>query len=109
MEITDFSLWDIQRAWSQAVNAVRIVHGKGVVHFDIKPENFLCFFKADDARRENVILKLADFGVSVKMRTGCTHISKDTPVGTIKYMAPETIYQVGGRINSFLKIFFFIP
>ena len=27
------------------------------------------------------------------MQTGGTHISKAAPVGTIKYMAPETIFQ----------------
>ena len=92
-------LTEVADCWSQAARAVQGVHACGIVHFDIKPENFLCFFRpgsrADTPKSDNLILKLADFGVSAKMQTDDTHISKAAPVGTIKYMAPETICQVG--------------
>ena len=39
-------------------------------------------------------MKLADFGVSAKMATEATHVSKENPCGTPKYMAPEIMFQV---------------
>ena len=66
--------------WLQAMEAVSAVHARGIVHFDLKPENFLCFFHGEGAAGEgaapHVQIKLADFGVSVQIATGATHVTK---------------------------------
>ena len=87
----------------QACLAVQSVHSRGILHFDLKPENFLCFEEggegeggADTMKTSGIVIKLADFGVSAQMTTCQTHITRETPVGSIKYMAPETISQQQG-------------
>ena len=87
----------------QACLAVQSVHARGILHFDLKPENFLCFEQGGEGEEEpdtmktnGIIIKLADFGVSAQMTTCQTHITRETPVGSIKYMAPETISQQHG-------------
>ncbi|CAD7968227.1 unnamed protein product, partial [Amoebophrya sp. A25] len=70
--------------FGQMVQAVHAVHARGIMHFDLKPENFLLV----DGR-----VKLADFGVAGQVGDGETHISRNGQVGTTRYMAPEQIYQ----------------
>ena len=85
----------------QACLAVQSVHSRGILHFDLKPENFLCFEEGGaggdhTSPKNGIVIKLADFGVSAQMTTCQTHITRETPVGSIKYMAPETIFQQQG-------------
>ncbi len=68
--------------------AVAVVHREGIVHFDLKAENFLCV--GED-------LKLSDFGIAAVVRHDKSHVSKHGPTGTVKYMAPEAIYQAGQK------------
>merc|ERR1719507_2048419 len=73
----------------------------GVVHRDVKPENFL--FSTREARREPLPplaapLKLIDFGLS--RRLGFEAGARMTPkIGTTEYMAPEAF---AGRIKPML-------
>lgn len=72
--------------WKQIVGAVATCHSKGVVHFDLKPENFL---------RCGSRIKLTDFGLSNPIASHRTHVSRRGHAGTPRYMAPETIHQTG--------------
>lgn len=57
--------------WVQTLTAsLRIIHNKGIIHHDIKPDNIVF--------SQNGIIKIADFGVA----------NKD--IGTRAYLAPET-------------------
>jgi serine/threonine-protein kinase len=66
----------------QALEAVAHAHGAGIIHCDIKPENFILF---PDHR-----LRLGDFGISKIVQRRMTASGS----GTIGYVAPE---QAMGR------------
>ncbi|TCJ36427.1 WD40 repeat domain-containing serine/threonine protein kinase [Parafrankia sp. BMG5.11] len=69
-----------------AASALTYVHGRGVLHRDIKPDNILF-----DAAGQ---LKVADFGIA-KIVDG-TSPGASTVIGTPRYMAPEQLS--GGRL-----------
>ncbi len=56
----------------------------GLGHYDIKPENVLCFVQEDD--RE--VLRLADFGFTMPRKRFYDHYS-GFPIGTPGYIPPE--------------------
>ena len=63
--------------------ALKILHDKGVMHRDIKPDNI--FFKSDELDK----IKLGDFGCSILIKDNTSE-----PIGTILYTAPEIIKNV---------------
>ena len=72
-----------KRLWSFLVDAGNIlaaVHGEGVVHRDLKPDNFIL--------RPDGTLAIVDFGGVGLVRAQ----AGSTVVGTFGYMAPEQLY-----------------
>ena len=67
--------------------AINHLHSCGIVHRDIKPDNFL--FKS---KGENSQIKLIDFGLSTKLTQG---MKLQTILGTPFYVAPEVIDRKG--------------
>ena len=63
----------------QTLNAIYFLHLHSIIHRDLKPENLLI--------NENNILKLCDFGWTVKLNSS----KRRTFCGTVEYMAPEII------------------
>jgi serine/threonine-protein kinase len=61
----------------QALSAVAFAHEEGVIHCDIKPENFIIF--------DGQVLRLTDFGLA-KVALQTVHASGS---GTLGYIAPE--------------------
>lgn len=61
----------------QATSAVAFAHDEGVIHCDIKPENFIVF--------DGDVLRLTDFGIA-KVALQTVHASGS---GTLGYIAPE--------------------
>ena len=73
---------DVIRYARQMCDALAFAHGRGVIHRDLKPGNFLL---TDDGT-----LKLADFGLAA-VREGNKLTAEGRTMGTFRYMAPEQI------------------
>ncbi|KAG2698271.1 hypothetical protein I3843_07G142500 [Carya illinoinensis] len=73
----------------QIVNVVHVCHFMGVMHRDVKPENFLMVSKD-----ENSPIKATDFGLSVFIEEG--KVYKDI-VGSAYYVAPEVLRRRYGK------------
>lgn len=74
------------------LNAMEILHNKGLLHLDIKPANIMI--------RKNQSPVLIDFGISKYIETGYGNTTT-APVGISKGYAP--LEQYGGSISDFTK------
>jgi hypothetical protein len=79
---------------SGIADALRVAHGRGVLHRDVKPQNILL---ARDGRA-----RLTDFG-SAKLESQVTMTQTGALVGTMGYVAPEVI--AGGRGDARADIY----
>jgi tetratricopeptide (TPR) repeat protein len=72
----------------QACHALQVVHEQGVIHRDIKPDNF---FITDQG-----VLKVMDFGIAKRGSAGRGLTRAGMMAGTPQYMAPEQANNFGG-------------
>lgn len=63
----------------------------GVIHSDLKPANFLLVRGR---------LKLIDFGIASNMNADMTSVVKNCPIGTLNYISPEAVMDIGGNGDS---------
>lgn len=68
----------------QVCAAIGAAHERGIIHRDIKPENI---FLLEDIK-DNILLKVLDFGISTDHVTHFTGAAKQI-IGTPEYMSPE--------------------
>lgn len=73
---------------SQIADALHYIHGKGIVHCDVKPENIL-LCKMPTKQRRKWSIKLLDFGLAHAQ--SASQSVRDAINGTPPYMAPETV------------------
>lgn len=82
--------------WGEMLRAVQVLHKEGIVHSDLKPANFLII---------GGNLKLIDFGIAGVIQNDRTSMTRDTQMGTLNYMSPETILEMqsdtGNRLHKF--------
>lgn len=74
------------------LEALRVAHGAGIVHGDVKPGNVLL--------EPSGAVKLADFGLSWLIDDASLSSLGDGPVGTPAYMAPEVVLGESNRAAS---------
>ncbi|RWS19983.1 protein kinase-like protein, partial [Leptotrombidium deliense] len=72
----------IKHYWKEMLKAVDEIHKLDVVHSDLKPVNFISVGGK---------LKLIDFGIANAIDNDQTSVIKDTQIGTVNYMAPESL------------------
>jgi len=77
------------------MRAVQYIHGTGIVHCDLKPENLLFRTKAEDAD-----IMITDFGLSRFVDDDKLTMLTEV-CGTLGYMAPEISKRV--RIIPLLR------
>jgi serine/threonine protein kinase len=70
----------------QTSGAVRYIHGRDIVHCDLKPENIFLSRLESEPRRTNIV-KLLDFGLSWRRET----MPDPKLGGTPPYLAPERL------------------
>ncbi|MEX1040947.1 MAG: serine/threonine-protein kinase [Pirellulaceae bacterium] len=84
----------------QLADALTHIHGKKIVHRDVKPANI--FISSRTTRRGLPLVKLGDFGVvkwgdfHQSMSTGTLTMTHHQGLGTLKYMSPEQAIKPKG-------------
>lgn len=63
------------------------LHKQNIYHRDLKPANILVDFLQDETQ----ILKIGDFGISKAADLYSMKITQSAFIGTLAYMAPETL------------------
>ncbi|GBF88370.1 hypothetical protein Rsub_01082 [Raphidocelis subcapitata] len=82
--------------------AMAFLHDNSIVHADLKARNVL--LKSTGTNPRGWTAKVGDFGLSIRIDPGATHIS-DLFAGTITHMAPETLDR--GRVSRASDVYAF--
>jgi WD40 repeat protein len=87
--------------------AINAAHRAGIIHRDLKPANVLLSSAAPLCERplNEVVPKIADFGLAKQMDDGDGQTQSGTILGTPGYMAPEQASGKGGAVGPATDIY----
>lgn len=88
----------------QAMRGLDFLHRLDIVHRNIKPQNILILLT--NINRDEVVVKLCDFGLSIKLDSGTSSFSSDFghSSATNCWTAPEILKGTNGvSLDSYLK------
>jgi len=101
--------------FTQSLTGVRSLHGKKIIHSDLKPANFLVCqqgfaidtntaegkslatllgLQDDESTVRMSVVKVADLGLAAVVREGESHVTRGNLIGTQQFMAPEAIFRM---------------
>ena len=86
----------------QITDGLNYLHDGNVVHRDIKPQNILISYRHDSVPP---LMKLTDFGISRKLKSDQTDLTKTGLSGTMGWIAPEFYDQSCERYTKQADIF----
>lgn len=72
----------------QICEGLRFLHGNGILHLDLKPENISLTYEENS---DNIIAKIADFGSSIVLHNASFPTPRISNLGTPLYMSPEQL------------------
>ncbi|XP_049360526.1 mitogen-activated protein kinase kinase kinase 20-like [Solanum verrucosum] len=81
--------FQVQKYTKNVVLGLSLIHKKGIIHCDIKPQNILLTTDGDDGMAE--VAKIADFGLSITLEQNWKENVGHR--GTKRYMAPEALIK----------------
>merc|ERR1711862_139053 len=85
------SEYEASNIMAKVTSALVYMHSKNIIHRDLKPENLLLLGKPSSSNKEELDVKIIDFGLS-KRNTDGNNIAK-TFLGTRGYLAPEMLQR----------------
>jgi len=118
LEEFDTRCQSVLSLFTQALNGVRSLHLKNIIHSDLKPANFLvcgedfALFDGKPAPKafgleagpnahviRCAVVKVADLGLAAIVREGESHVTRGNLIGTQQFMAPEAIFRMNEGIE----------
>lgn len=81
----EFSDEDLSEIFIQMASALMTVHANGVVHRDVKPDNFI----VESGEDERLTLRLLDFGIAHLMDANLALTATEEVLGSQYYLSPE--------------------
>ena len=85
-KVKNFSEKMAATIFNQLLSAINHLHKKNIVHRDIKPENIVFIPLKEKKNKNDIFIKLIDFGTSVSIKN---KMNLHEELGTIYYIAPE--------------------
>eukprot|EP00957_Ditylum_brightwellii_P010814 820006-Ditylum_brightwellii.AAC.1 len=92
-----YSEADAARLVREVASALSFIHGIGIVHVDLKPENLMLSSKS----RDDAVIKLVDFGCSEVISP--ERDEDALTAGTIAYSPPEALIYSNGVPRKTIK------